>query len=139
MERLYRQHKDEGLVIVAVSVDSDPALVSPFVKQHGFTFPVAVDPKMEVANAYGVRALPSTFLVDRQSMHWVRYRAKHIEEQTDEGERVRVRVRFDVELEALQFALALCGHVELVDPPELRARVLDVAKSLVSRYEAPPG
>lgn len=65
MERLWRQQRDNGLVMVAVSLDADPALVAPFVAKHGFTFPVALDPKLEVANAYGVRALPSSFLVDR--------------------------------------------------------------------------
>lgn len=65
MERLWRQQKDNGLVMVAVSLDADPALVAPFVTEHGFTFLVALDPKMDVANAYGVRALPSSFLVDR--------------------------------------------------------------------------
>jgi peroxiredoxin len=64
MERLYREHKDHGLVMVAVSLDGDSAVVPPFVKEHGFTFPVVLDPKMDVANAYGVRALPSSFVVD---------------------------------------------------------------------------
>jgi predicted DNA-binding transcriptional regulator YafY len=76
----------------------------------------------------------ATFLVDRDAMPWVRYRGKRIEEQIDEGERVRVRMRFDVDLEALQFALALGASVEAVEPPELRARVLEVARSLMSRY-----
>lgn len=66
MERLWRQHKGAGFVMVAVSVDADPKVVPPFVGEHGFTFQVALDPKMGVANAYGVRALPSSFLVDRQ-------------------------------------------------------------------------
>jgi peroxiredoxin len=65
MERLYQRHKDRGFVLVAISLDSDSALVRPFVSQHKFTFPVALDPKLSVANAYGVRALPSSFVVDR--------------------------------------------------------------------------
>jgi peroxiredoxin len=66
LERLYRQHKDRGLVLVAVSIDADPKLVPPYVKESKLTFPVALDPKAEVANKYGVRALPSSFVVDRQ-------------------------------------------------------------------------
>jgi peroxiredoxin len=65
MERLYQRHKDRGLVLVAISLDADPALVPPFVKQTKLTFPIALDPKAEVANKYGVRALPSSFVVDR--------------------------------------------------------------------------
>jgi len=66
MQRLYAQHKDRGLMIVAVSIDADPAVVSPYVKESKFTFPIALDPKAEVANKYGVRALPSSFVVDRE-------------------------------------------------------------------------
>lgn len=66
MERLWRQQKVNGLVMVAVSLDADPAAVPPFVAEHGLTFLVALDPKMDVANAYAVRALPSSFVVDRR-------------------------------------------------------------------------
>jgi peroxiredoxin len=65
MERLWRRHKDAGFVLVAVSVDTDPKKVAPFVSQHGLTFPVALDTSMKVANAYGVRALPSSFIVGK--------------------------------------------------------------------------
>ncbi|MBI2216770.1 MAG: TlpA family protein disulfide reductase [Candidatus Rokubacteria bacterium] len=66
MERLHRAHKERGFVMVAVSVDADPAAVAPFVKEHKLTFTIALDPKMEAANAYGVRALPSSFVIDRR-------------------------------------------------------------------------
>lgn len=66
MERLWKQHRERGFVIVAVSVDSDTKLVVPFVNKGRFTFPIVLDPKLEAANAYGVRALPSSFIVDRQ-------------------------------------------------------------------------
>jgi peroxiredoxin len=65
MERLYRRHRERGFVLLAVSVDADASLVRPFLEQHKLTFPVALDSKMSLANAYGVRALPSSFLVDR--------------------------------------------------------------------------
>jgi peroxiredoxin len=66
MERLYSRHRQKGFALVAVSVDADPAVVGPFVKQARFTFPIGLDPKMELANMYGVRALPSSFIIDRQ-------------------------------------------------------------------------
>ncbi len=69
MERLWREHRDRGFVIVAVSIDSNPAVVSPFVKKGGFTFPIVLDPKMEVANTYGLRVVPSSFLIDRKGNH----------------------------------------------------------------------
>ena len=65
MERLYQRHRERGLVLVAISLDADPAVVPPYVKESRLTFPIALDPKADVANRYGVRALPSSFVVDR--------------------------------------------------------------------------
>ena len=66
MERLWQQQKGQGLVLVAVSVDTDTKKVKPYLDEHKLTFPVGLDPKMDLANAYGVRAVPSSFVVDRQ-------------------------------------------------------------------------
>jgi peroxiredoxin len=65
LERLWRAQKDGGFVMLAVTVDSNPKLATPFVERHGLTFTVGFDPKMELANTYGVRALPSSFVIDR--------------------------------------------------------------------------
>ena len=65
LERLHRQHRAQGLVLLAVSIDADSTIVPPYVKTSKLTFPIALDPKAEVANKYGVRALPSSFVVDR--------------------------------------------------------------------------
>ena len=65
MDRLYRQHREAGFTLVAVSVDADSKLVAPFVTARKFAFPVALDPSMTMANTYGVRALPSSFIVAR--------------------------------------------------------------------------
>ena len=66
LERLYRRYRGQGFTVLAISLDASVALVPPFVRTHGLTFPVAVDPRMAVAQQYGVRALPATFLVDRR-------------------------------------------------------------------------
>ena len=67
MERLHLAYKDRGLVVVAVSVDSQGAsVVRPFVKKFGLTLPIGLDPKMTVRERYGVWAVPSTFLIDRE-------------------------------------------------------------------------
>jgi len=66
MERLHRAYKDRGLVVLAVSLDSQGAsVVNPFVRKLGLTFSVALDPKMAVRERYGVWAVPSTFIIDR--------------------------------------------------------------------------
>lgn len=65
MERLWRRQRQRPFTMVGVSLDSDPRAVGPFVREHGLTFPIALDPGLDTANAYGVRALPTTVLVAR--------------------------------------------------------------------------
>jgi predicted DNA-binding transcriptional regulator YafY len=76
----------------------------------------------------------ATYLVSQPVMRWVRYRGWRLEQETPEGDHLRVRLRFDVEEEAIQFALSFSGDVEAVDPPELRAKVLAGALAAVQRY-----
>jgi len=66
MERLWRAQKGTGLMMLAVSVDADSAVVAPFLKGHELTFPAGLDAKMELANTFGIRALPSSFIIDRE-------------------------------------------------------------------------
>src|SRR5262252_5824564 len=66
MERLFQRRQKGDLVMLAVSVDADPKAVAQFLNEQRFTFTVGLDPKMELANTYGVRALPASFIVDRQ-------------------------------------------------------------------------
>ncbi len=66
MERLHRAYKDRGLVVLAISLDSQGAsVVNPFVKKYNLTFPVGLDPKMALGRTYEVWAVPSTFIIDR--------------------------------------------------------------------------
>ena len=65
MERLYRRFRERGFTMVAISIDANTPAVPPFVKHFGLTFAIGLDPKMEVATRYGLRALPTTVLIDR--------------------------------------------------------------------------
>ena len=68
MERLYRRYKERGFTVLAVSIDTaDAASVVRLVKSLSLTFPIGLDPKMDVANRHTVRALPSSFFLDRNS------------------------------------------------------------------------
>ena len=68
MERLYQKFREQGLVVVAVSNDSEGSTrsVARFVKESGLTFPVGLDPRLRVASLYGVRVLPVSLIIDRK-------------------------------------------------------------------------
>ena len=65
MERLSQEFKDQGLAVVAVDLQESPKQVARFMKDFRLSFPAALDADGKVAARYQVRALPSTFLVDR--------------------------------------------------------------------------
>jgi predicted DNA-binding transcriptional regulator YafY len=76
----------------------------------------------------------ATFRASPEVMQWVRYRGWRLEEEVSEGESVRLRMRFDTEEEAVQFALSFGGRIEAIEPPELRAKVLAGALAIAAVY-----
>lgn len=68
LNSLYKDYAARGLGVFAVSVDEDAHLVREFVRQTGLEFPVALDPGGRVAaSMFGVRAYPTSFLINRQA------------------------------------------------------------------------
>jgi len=67
MEKLYQAHRGRGLVILAISGDrTGRQVVESFVQELGLTFPILLDSDGEVFAQYGVRGLPTSYLLDRQ-------------------------------------------------------------------------
>ena len=65
MERLYQTFKQTDFVLLAVSMDRQGEEVArPFVDNLKLTFPVLLDHTLEVSRRYGVRGLPTTYLID---------------------------------------------------------------------------
>ena len=65
MERLYQEFKDQGLAVLAVNIRESPKQVERFMRDFRLTFPALLDTDATVSGRYGVRGLPSTYLVDR--------------------------------------------------------------------------
>ena len=65
MQRLADILEPEGLVVVAVNVQEDRALVERFMSDHGLSFEVLLDRRGQVGQSYAVRGLPTTVILDR--------------------------------------------------------------------------
>jgi peroxiredoxin len=65
LEALWRQYRERGLMVLAVSVDrgAPRALLEPYVARLGLSFPVLLDADMSAARAWRVSGLPATFVV----------------------------------------------------------------------------
>jgi len=66
IEQLWRRHRDDGLVVLGVNVDrGNLPSVRNFVHERNLNFPFVLDPEGTVRNRYEVRALPTSYLIDR--------------------------------------------------------------------------
>jgi cytochrome c biogenesis protein CcmG, thiol:disulfide interchange protein DsbE len=66
-ERVYRERRDDGFVIVGIATDRHAeADIRAFVAEHDITYPILLATGQVVRDYGGVRALPESFLVDRE-------------------------------------------------------------------------
>jgi len=65
IEAFYQAHQADGFVVLAVNAHENPADVRGFINSKGFTFPVLLDMDSGVMDSYGIRALPMSFIIDK--------------------------------------------------------------------------
>ena len=67
MERLYQHYRDKGFVVLAVNQWEDPDLVFAYTGELNVfpSFPILFDPQSTVSQDYGVKGLPTSFVIDR--------------------------------------------------------------------------
>lgn len=65
LQLLYNKFSGQGFVVLAIS-DEDLGKVRPFITEHGFTFPVLLDPGERVYKLFRVVDRPETFVYNRQ-------------------------------------------------------------------------
>ena len=70
IETVYKDYKDQGLIVLAVNMtyQDDPSQINPFVEEQGLTFPILLDETGEMAKAYQLKSLPSSYFIDRDGV-----------------------------------------------------------------------
>lgn len=70
IEKVYRQYKDQGLVVLGVNMtyQDDPLAVMPFVNNQKLTFPILLDNTGIVGQAYELKSLPSSYFIRRDGI-----------------------------------------------------------------------
>jgi len=63
LKNVYEKYKDKGLEIVAVNIGESSKEVSKFVEIKEIKYKVVLDQKTQVARMYGVRGIPTNFLI----------------------------------------------------------------------------
>ena len=70
IEKVYQEYRDKGFTVLAVNMtyQDDPFAVTPFVNEQKLTFPILLDETGEMANAYQLRSLPSSYFIRRDGI-----------------------------------------------------------------------
>ena len=66
MQKLYDRFKPDGLIVLAVDLQEGKDKVGKFMKKYNLNFPVVLDVSGRVAQEYGIRSIPTTYIVDRE-------------------------------------------------------------------------
>lgn len=70
IEKIYNEYKDQGFVVLAVNMTYQDSRdeIAPFVTKQGLTFPILLDKTGDMANAYQLRSLPSSYFIGRDGI-----------------------------------------------------------------------
>ena len=66
MEALYSRYREKGLEILAVNCGEEKEQVLAFMTNNGLSFPAALDSDGKVSGNYGIQAIPTSFIIDRE-------------------------------------------------------------------------
>ena len=89
MERAWATLKDEGVMLVAINVGESKEEVDAFLAEVPVSFPLPIDETMRVSQAWPMKGLPTTFVVDPEGR--IVYRAQGEREWDDPKLLDRVR------------------------------------------------
>ncbi len=88
LNALRNEFKDQGFEIIAISVDEEPGDAEKFLKQYPVDYIVALEPSGACPEKYAVRAMPSSYFIDRKGV----IRSVHLGFRSRDETEIRRRV-----------------------------------------------
>lgn len=70
IEKVFKEYKDQGFTVLAVNMtyQDAPLEVVPFVNEQKLSFPILLDETGDMAKAYQLRSLPSSYFIARDGI-----------------------------------------------------------------------
>jgi len=68
IDRFYQLLSNKGFEVIAANVGDSVEIVETFTAEMNLHFPMILDPQGKLARSYGVKGIPTNFLIDRQGM-----------------------------------------------------------------------
>jgi thiol-disulfide isomerase/thioredoxin/tetratricopeptide (TPR) repeat protein len=110
-----KRYASKGVIFVGIDDREDPSLVAVFVKTKGIRYPIVLDSDGSVSKAYDVRAIPTTYIVDRSGV--IRYR------QVDQLDAATLEGALDAVLSGSQLPQTIAAKNLLATASEATAKV----------------
>lgn len=83
MNSMMERYGRDGLVIIGVNMDKDPAEADAFLKEYPPKFRILNDPGGELAQEYDVIAMPSSYVFDRNGRQVTRHLGFRVKRQDE--------------------------------------------------------
>jgi thiol-disulfide isomerase/thioredoxin len=83
MAQLQQRLGPQGLVVIAVNLDRDRQLAARFLQQMPAGFRIEYDPQGQLAQQFGVVAMPMSFVIDRQGQVRERHAGFRVKERSE--------------------------------------------------------
>jgi len=68
LQEIDNEWSDKGLVVLAINWGESASQAEQFLQDHNFSLQVLIDTKKVVASKYGIRAIPTTFFIDKDGI-----------------------------------------------------------------------
>ena len=66
LQQVWEQYQDRGVAFLGVTFQDARGASEAFIERFGLTYPNGVDERGRISQAYGVVAVPETFIIDRE-------------------------------------------------------------------------
>ena len=65
MEKLHQKFKDKDFVMLAINLQESASKIKQFYKEYKLTFTTLLDTTGDVGTGFGIRSIPTTFILDK--------------------------------------------------------------------------
>ncbi|MFA3791017.1 TlpA disulfide reductase family protein [Aliiglaciecola sp. SL4] len=82
MNEISNKYASEGLVVLAVNLDTDAKLAQKFLRKYPAQFNIAYDPQGSLASQYKIPGMPTSYLINKQGELVVAHKGFHLDKST---------------------------------------------------------
>lgn len=83
MNAMQAKYADDGLVIVAINMDAEGEEAATFLRDYPADFEILYDPTGDIAKQFGVIAMPSSYVFDREGNQVARHLGFKVRQQDE--------------------------------------------------------